>query len=163
MTNNNSNTTLSLTHAASAKMPEICISYSRELEFSQPPKICCSQDAFETLSLHWSKSIGIQEEFNMLLLNRSNHVLSFCNVSKGGISATIVDLKLVFGIALKAGASSLIFAHNHPSRELNPSKYDIELTKRCKQAGKILDIKILDHLILSDENKYFSFADANLL
>jgi DNA repair protein RadC len=99
------------------------------------------------------------EEFNILLLDRSNRVMAMCPISKGGIAGTVVDLKIVFAAALKGRASSLILSHNHPSGNLKPSQADIELTKKFKHAGQILDIAILDHLILSPDGEYFSFSD----
>jgi DNA repair protein RadC len=81
------------------------------------------------------------------------------HASKGGVAGTVVDLKVVFAAALKARASSMIFAHNHPSGNLLPSQADLDLTKRFKEAGKILDIQVLDHLILSPDDRYYSFAD----
>jgi DNA repair protein RadC len=84
-------------------------------------------------------------------------------VSQGGLAGTVVDPKVVFAAALKARASSLILAHNHPSGNLKPSQADTDLTNKIKQGGELLDIAILDHLILSPEGGYFSFADEGLM
>lgn len=86
-----------------------------------------------------------------------------CPISKGGITSTAVDLRVVFAAALKARATAIILSHCHPSGNLKPSRADIELTKKFDQAGKILDIQILDHLILSPEGGYYSFADEGLV
>jgi len=102
------------------------------------------------------------EEFKILLLNRANFVLGIYTVSKGGIAGTIVDSKVIFGVALKAAASGLIVAHNHPSGNLKPSSNDIEITKSLVAAGKILDVKVLDHIIVANTG-YFSFADEGML
>lgn len=102
------------------------------------------------------------EEFWIVYLNNSNVVLQTLQLSKGGITGTLVDVRLVYKNALKLGAVSVILAHNHPSGTLTPSKADKELTEKLKQAGTSLDIKVLDHLIIT-ENAYFSFADENLL
>jgi len=83
-------------------------------------------------------------------------------ISKGGVSGTVVDPKLIFKRALEETASSIIVAHNHPSGSLNPSRLDIELTKRISNAGKSLEIDVLDHLIIADRG-YFSFADEDML
>lgn len=102
------------------------------------------------------------EEFWILYLNNSNKVIKNGQISKGGITSTLVDLRLVFKEALQIGAVGIILAHNHPSGTLKPSQADIHLTKRLKMAGDSLDIKVLDHLIVT-EKAYFSFADENML
>jgi DNA repair protein RadC len=102
------------------------------------------------------------EEFWMLILNRANKLISKEPVSKGGINATLVDARMIFKPAILQNASSIILAHNHPSGNLKPSEEDIKLTKKLKDAGKLLDINVIDHLIIA-ENNYFSFADEGLL
>ena len=102
------------------------------------------------------------EEFWVLYLNNSNKILHKIQLSKGGITGTIVDARIVFKNALQWGAVAVILAHNHPSGTLKPSKADISLTQKLKKAGESLDIKVLDHLIVT-EKAYFSFADASLL
>lgn len=102
------------------------------------------------------------EEFWVLFLNNSNKVIKSEQLSKGGITGTIVDVRLAFKQALQLGAVSIILAHNHPSGTLKPSQADIQLTKKIKTAGESLDIKVLDHLIIT-EKAYFSFADENML
>ncbi len=102
------------------------------------------------------------EEFWVLLLNRGNQILERVNISKGGVSQTVVDTKIVFKMAIDKLASSIILCHNHPSGNLKPSEADKQLTKKIKEAGRILDLPILDHLIFAD-NTYFSFADEGLL
>jgi DNA repair protein RadC len=95
----------------------------------------------------------------VLLLNRANRVLGCLKLSKGGLTGTVVDLRIL----LKAMASGIIIAHNHPSGNLKPSDADRELTSQIKQAGKLLDITLLDHLILGTEGDYVSFADEGWL
>lgn len=102
------------------------------------------------------------EEFWVLLLNRGNQILERVNISKGGVSQTVVDTKIVFKMAIDKLASSIILCHNHPSGNLKPSEADKQLTKKIKEAGRILDLPVLDHLIFAD-NTYFSFADEGLL
>ena len=102
------------------------------------------------------------EEFWIIYLNNSNKVLLKQQQSKGGITGTLVDVRLVLKQALEVGATSLILAHNHPSGTLVPSESDKQLTQKLKQAANSLDIKVLDHLIVT-EKAYFSFADDNLL
>ncbi|PXY43994.1 RadC family protein [Flavobacterium hydrophilum] len=102
------------------------------------------------------------EEFWVLFLNNSNKVILKSQLSKGGISGTIVDVRLVFKLALENGATGLILCHNHPSGGLIPSDADKQITKKIKQAGDSLDVKVLDHLIIT-ETKYYSFADEGIL
>jgi len=102
------------------------------------------------------------EEFWIVYLNNSNKILKSAQLSKGGITGTLVDIRLAFKNALQLGAVALILAHNHPSGNLKPSQADIALTKKLISAGESLDIKVLDHLIIT-EKSYFSFADENLI
>lgn len=101
------------------------------------------------------------EEFWVLFLNNSNNVISKSQLSKGGITGTIVDVRLVFKLALESGATGLILCHNHPSGNLLPSDADKQITKKLKVAGDSLDVKILDHLIIT-ETKYYSFVDEGI-
>lgn len=102
------------------------------------------------------------EEFWIIYLNNANKVLQKQQLSKGGITGTLVDVRLVLKNALEFGAVGLILAHNHPSGTLKPSEADKQITQKLKKAGESLDIKVLDHLIVT-EKAYFSFADDNLL
>lgn len=136
---------------------EIKVSYSSGNK--DKIKITNSEDTYNLFLSCWSKKIiELQEEFKVLLLNRNNQVLGIYPLSKGGVSSTVVDAKLVFSVALKCNASSIIIAHNHPSGNLKPSQSDLNLTKKLKQAGSYLDIDLVDHLIVT-ENGYYSFAD----
>ena len=123
-----------------------------------------SQDAFDYLVKMYDEStIGLYEEFMVLLLNRANRVLGCLKLSKGGLTATVVDLRILYGTALKAMASSIIIAHNHPSNNLSPSDEDRKLTKKISDVGKLLDINLLDHLILGTEGEFVSFTDEGWL
>ncbi|WPR71712.1 DNA repair protein RadC [Flavobacterium sp. NG2] len=101
------------------------------------------------------------EEFWILYLNNSNKIISKRQLSVGGITGTMVDVRLVFKNALELGAVSLILCHNHPSGTLKPSEADLQITKKLKAAGDSLEIKVLDHLIVT-ENNYFSFVDEGI-
>lgn len=101
------------------------------------------------------------EEFWIVYLNNSNKILSKSQLSKGGITGTLVDVRLVFKNALEMGATALILCHNHPSGTLVPSDADKQITKKLKSAGESLEIKVLDHLIVT-ENNYFSFVDEGI-
>jgi DNA repair protein RadC len=103
-----------------------------------------------------------QENFYVLLLNRAHIVIKAQQISIGGVSGTIVDLKIIFKNALEYLASSIIICHNHPSGNLKPSNADIDITNKVKEGGKILDIQVLDHLIFTND-AYFSFADEGIL
>jgi len=124
------------------------------------PKITSSYDAFKVMKT----IIGdlAHEEFWALLLDNSNKVIHKHQVSKGGITSTIVDIRLIFKKALSCGAVGIILAHNHPSGTLKPSHLDIKLTKKIRQAAELMDFKLLDHLIVT-EKSYFSFADEQQL
>ena len=102
------------------------------------------------------------EAFWIMLLNRSNQVIRKQQVSQGGVSSTVVDPKIVFKIAVDELASGIILAHNHPSGNLAASDADIKLTHKLRDAGVLLDIRVLDHLIIAGQH-YFSFADSGLL
>ncbi len=102
------------------------------------------------------------EIFGVVYLNKSNKINHFEVISKGGMTSTVVDPRILFKRALEVGATSIILCHNHPSGSLKPSRQDEELTHKIKEAGKYLDIQVIDHVIVSDEG-YFSFADEGLL
>jgi DNA repair protein RadC len=122
--------------------------------------VSSSKTAFEILHPHLSE---LQyEQFSMILLNRANHFIKVVHVSEGGVSGTVVDAKKIFRLALDNNATSIILAHNHPSGNIQPSNQDIHLTKRLKNAGDIIEISVVDHLIIGIE-KYYSFADEGLM
>lgn len=132
----------------------------KEVEAVKKRTITCSNDAF--LEIQDSLVDLPHEEFWILMLNRANKVIAKKNVSKGGVSGTVADAKMIFKPALEKLACSVVLCHNHPSGNLKPSDADIKLTNKLKDAGKNLDIPILDHLIIGD-NAYFSFADEGIL
>jgi DNA repair protein RadC len=140
-----------------SNLPEITIKYKTGEQ--KKSKISSSKDCYNVLKdLFNTDTIEYCEEMILILLNRNNATLGWYKVSQGGISGTICDPKIIFTVALQTGASSIILAHNHPSGNLTPSQSDINLTKKIKEAGKILDISVLDHLIVSS-NGYKSLAD----
>lgn len=142
---------------------EIQLVYKTSVKPSERPKISSSQSAYDILLQAWdSDKIEFVEQFKILLLNKGNKVLGIYEISTGGISGTVVDLRLIFAAALKANASSIIMTHNHPSGALIASQADKEITKKVVQAGKLLDISVLDHLIITTEG-YYSFADEGAL
>ena len=133
----------------------------RQLEIAlEKPQITSSKDVFNLMQ----PVIGDleHEEFWVLFLNNSNKVLAKSQISKGGLTATIVDVRLLFKRALELPSVGIIVCHNHPSGKLQPSTADKQLTQKIKEAGCTLDIKLLDHLIIT-EKVYFSFADDGVL
>lgn len=137
---------------------EIQIKYNKQNSIAMPSAVHCSQDGYEALKPLYEEFIEHREAFNILLLGRSNNVLGFALISMGGITSTVVDVRIVFQIALKANATRIILSHNHPSGNLKPSDADLQLTRKMVQAGKILDIEVLDHIIITS-NGFTSFAD----
>lgn len=129
-------------------------------EALEQPKISSSKAVFDIMQ----PIIGDlqHEEFWILYLNNSNKIIDRMQLSKGGITGTLVDTRLVFKKAMESGATAIILAHNHPSGTLKPSVADKSLTQKIKTAGVTLDIKVLDHLIIT-EKAYFSFADETIL
>ena len=145
------------------QVAEIAVSYHPHFKASERPKITSSLVCYEILKRNWNNStIEYKEDFNILLLNRANNVLGIHQISTGGQAGTVVDPKMIFSVALKAGAASIILSHNHPSGNLNPSEQDHSITKRLIECGKLLDISILDHVIVT-KNGYFSFSDEGLM
>ncbi|MCW3074595.1 MAG: repair protein [Flaviaesturariibacter sp.] len=148
---------------AMGKVAEVELVYKSRVKPSERPAIVSSADAFNVLRLLWEEGkMDLVEQFKVLFLNRANKVLCVFNVSSGGITGTVADPRLIFTAALRVNAVAVILSHNHPSGNLQPSRADEELTQKIKGAGALLDIKVLDHLILSSEG-YYSFADEGLL
>jgi DNA repair protein RadC len=138
--------------------PKNRIVYSKKIKNEDRPKISKSQDAVDVFRELWSSQIEVREEFIVLLVDRSNRVLGYQLLSKGGMTGTVADIKLIYSVALESLASSIIIAHNHPSGNIQPSASDLQLTKKIQEAGKYIDITLLDHIILTKESHY-SFAD----
>ncbi|CAM4304397.1 DNA repair protein RadC [Pedobacter westerhofensis] len=145
------------------KVAEVEISYRPDYKVSERPQISKSNDAYYILIQQWSMDkIELLEEFKILLVNRRNRVLGVVEISQGGLSGTIADPKVIFAAALKSCASGVILAHNRPSGELDPSREDIALTNKIKAGAEVLDLKVLDHLIISKDS-YYSFADEGMM
>jgi len=148
---------------ALSKVAEVELIYRNKVKASERPAIATSKDCYHLLRQSWDENkIELLEQFKILLLNRGNKVLGIFEVSAGGITGTVVDPRIIFSAALKANATSIILAHNHPSGNLKPSAADKELTSRMKAAGQILEIRVWDHLIITNDG-YFSFADEGLM
>lgn len=132
----------------------------KEQDPEEKPKITSSKDAFDLLK---GDLMDLpKEEFWVLLMNRANRVIKKKRVSEGGVSGTVADPKIIYKLALEELASGIIVAHNHPSGNLQASQSDIDLTKKLKEAGKFLEIQLLDHIIIANQ-KYLSFADEGMI
>lgn len=137
------------------------IGFRRKLaDKSEITKIKSSKDAYE--AIHTKLCDLPHEEFWVMLLNNSSRLMKMERVSTGGMTGTVADVRIIFRKALEEKATSIIVCHNHPSGNRQPSEADKKLTKKLSQAGEILDIKVLDHLIVT-ESEYFSFADEQMM
>ncbi len=142
---------------------EIKLSYHPAVKPSKCPKVSTSEEVHELFKANWDEDrLQLQEQFKVMLLSRANRVLGIVEISSGGMAGTVADPKLIFAVALKSGAFSIIIAHNHPSCQLRPSQADIALTNKIIQAGLFLDMPVLDHIILTAEG-YLSFTDEGLM
>ena len=145
------------------QVSEVQLTYRPSFKPSERPKITSSNDAYQILKAGWNEGkLEFIEQFKVILMNRANRVLGIFLISQGGIAGTVADPKVIFAAALKASASSIILAHNHPSGNLNPSQADIDLTRKIKTGGQILDIGVYDHIILTGEG-FYSFADEGMM
>ena len=136
--------------------PKISILYSKKQKKLE--KVTSSEHVYYMLLEIWSNQMETKEEVVVLFLNRANNVLGFQKLSSGGITSTVIDLRLIFAVAVKTLCTSIIISHNHPSGRLKPSNEDKNITKQIKDAGKIMNITLLDHIIITKKG-YYSFAD----
>ena len=142
---------------------EITVSYSKKQFTSTTIKTSANvQEVARQMFDHCNCQMELKEYFFIILLNRANHVIAYYKLSEGGISGTVVDLRIAFATAVKSLASGMILVHNHPSGNLKASEADINVTKKFVQAGSLLDITIFDHVILTTKG-YYSFADEGQL
>ena len=131
------------------QVAEIELIYKSKVKASQRPTVTTSQDAFRLFKQNWDENkIEFIEQFKVLFLNRSNKVLAIFELSTGGVTGTVADPKLVFAAALKLNACNIILCHNHPSGSLKPSQADEALTRKIKEAGRYLDLPVIDHFFL---------------
>ena len=145
----------------STQMAEVQITYSSKVKSADRIKISSSEEAVNAFRAFWPSYEHIEFTY-MLLLNRQNQITGKYFLAKGGITGTVVDVRVIFQVAIKANSTSILLAHNHPSGNLQPSDADRKITRQVKEAGKILDIALLDHLILTEES-FLSMADEGLL
>lgn len=146
------------------KVNEIKVSYQEKIKAEKWHTIKSSKDAARLIFDNWDENtIELHECFKLLLLNNSNKVKGIYQISQGGLTGTLVDLRILFAVVLKSLSVGIILAHNHPSGKLVPSKQDVSLTKKIKTAASYFDIKVLDHLIITSNGNYYSFADDGIL
>ena len=142
---------------------KISVSFDKILKKSELMKISSADDAYQIFKRVFNAdTFDWCEEVIMLCVNNSNKVVGFYKISSGGMTGTVIDVRMIFTTALQCLATGIIIAHNHPSGTLQPSEADKNITKKIKEAGKFLDINILDHLIITDES-YFSFSNEGIL
>lgn len=138
---------------------EVSLSYRPVINAGQRPIIKCSAEAYEILIEVWNMDkISLCEQFWMIMLNNRGRVLGVVELSSGGYTGTVADVRMIYGVALKACACSIIVAHNHPSGDLTPSSQDIKMTNQLVAAGKLLDLPLNDHLIVKADG-FRSLAD----
>ena len=143
---------------------EVRLVYRTKVKASDRLQVKCSKDAFDIFMENWDlDSIEHIEEFKLMLMTRSNKVLGIASISKGGISGTVTDVRIILQLAIKANASGIIVCHNHPSGNLQPSESDIAITRKIKESGNVMDIQLLDLLIAIPEGTYYSMADEGII
>ena len=140
---------------------EVQITYSSKTKSADRIKITSSFEAVKALRSFW-QNLEHVEYAHLLLLNRQNQILGRYFLAKGGMTGAVIDTRVIFQVALKTNATSIMMAHNHPSGNLQPSEADRRITRSVKEAGNFLDIPLLDHIILTEEG-YLSFADEGML
>jgi DNA repair protein RadC len=145
------------------QLSEISVSYQSIPKIIEPPVIVTSLDAYAAFREFFCfNTINIQEQFVVLYLNKAHRLIGGYKLSKGGITGTVADVRLILSVALKTLATAIIIAHNHPSNNLQPSMNDESVTRKIKKAADLMEIDLLDHLILSVDN-YYSFGDNGLM
>lgn len=141
----------------------IKLTYSHRVKKSDRINLKSSREGAEAIrEIIDADTINLHEDFYTIHLNQANDIIGVHHVSRGGITGTVADPRIILSTALQCAACAIILVHNHPSGNLQPSKADQEITQKIKNAASYLDIKVLDHLILSEEG-YYSFADEGLV
>ena len=145
------------------QVTEIDLVYKTPNDYCDRPVIRNSKDAYQLFLQSWEDGkMELIEQFRVLFMSNSGKVIGVYNASSGGTTQTVVDIKLILVAAMKANTTKMILAHNHPSGSLKPSDADKTITTKICNAGKLLDITIDDHIILTQES-YFSFRDEGLI
>ena len=143
---------------------EIRLQYKSKLKGIEDPTITSAEKAYEVLKEHYDQDyLAIREEMIVLYLNNANKVLGVYKGFSGGITAAVVDIRLILAVALKGLSTGIIISHNHPSGTLTPSDADKKLTEQLKKAAELMGVKLLDHVVVSPYNTFYSFADEGLI
>ncbi|MBK8483855.1 MAG: JAB domain-containing protein [Saprospiraceae bacterium] len=145
------------------QVAEVKVRYRNKIPYAERQKVNGSEDAEKIFRVNWGDNMEMVEEFNVLFLNRANYVKGIFRLSRGGLTGTVADPRILFATALKGLSVGIIAGHNHPSGSCKPSTQDIELTRKLKEIGKLHDIQLLDHIILSPHSGFYSFADEGML
>ncbi len=146
------------------KVAEVSLKYKTRIKPSDRVQIKSSSDAYNIFIQGWNQdTLEHVEEFKILLLNRANKALGTAQISLGGTAGTVTDVKLIFQYALKTNAQGLIICHNHPSGNNQPSDADKKITQKIREAAELLDMHLMDHIIITPHDGYYSFADDGLL
>lgn len=140
---------------------EITVKYNRTVPLEELQEITSPIDSEDYLRSIW-EDINLYESFYILVLSQSNKVIGWRRISTGGIAGTVVDVRIILNLCLQCQGTACIIAHNHPSGNLNPSRTDRALTSKIKNALKLIDVQLLDHLILT-ENDFYSFVNEDKL
>jgi DNA repair protein RadC len=143
------------------RIAEATISYKHPVPPSERPKVTGSRDCYEILLNHCydDGSLEHRERFIALFTNQANRVISWITIGIGGIDSTTADVRIILQAAILCNASGIVLSHNHPSGNLKPSEADIRITHKIKSAAALMDIRVLDHLIVTPYD-FYSFADA---
>ena len=145
------------------EVSEVKLSYKSKVKASERPRVCSSKASYDILmKVYDDDTIEYTESMRMLLLNRAGKVLGVMDISNGGTAGTTADIKVIMQCALLGNADGIILCHNHPSGNLQPSSEDMILTQKVTRACNVMDMKLLDHIIISSEY-YYSFADEGRL
>lgn len=145
-----------------------CIVSEIQLKYKPQPlteTLCTSKEIHQLLKkrVFDEDTIGYKETFKVLLLNNSNKVIGYTTISEGGLTSTIVDVRVIMQTALVSNATTILLAHNHPSGNTHPSGQDDNLTRKIKSACELLDIRLLDHIIVTPYESYYSYQDEGRL
>jgi len=145
------------------KVAEIYVSYSHPIPSKKRIAMTTPNTVVEVLRYAWDdRTIELYESFKVILLNRNNRLLGVCSIAEGGITNTVVDVRILFAVALKCSAVTIILAHNHPSGNINPSEGDRLITKKIVEGASILDIEVLDHVIITKDD-FYSFRQHDIM
>lgn len=142
---------------------EVCLTYKKKAKITnETPIISSPEDAYAIFMKYWEDDLNLLERAKALFLDTKNRVIGITSLSAGGINGTVIDTRILFSTALQALATAVIIAHNHPSGDVKPSDTDKSLTDCLEKCGKLLDIQVVDHLVLSDEC-FYSFSSQQII